>query len=175
MMEKVIIDNNTLIRTIRRLSYEIIEKNKDLDNVVLIGIKSKGIKLAELIQSNIKSIEGVELETGSIDITPYRDDLESDVDKVVNKETVPFDLVGKVVILIDDVLFTGRTIRASMDAVIDLGRPNRIELLVLVDRGHRELPIRANYIGKNIPTSSDELIKVLITDLSGEDKVVITR
>jgi len=174
-MEKVIIDNNTLIRTIRRLSYEIIEKNKDLDNVVLIGIKSKGIKLAELIQSNIKSIEGVELETGSIDITPYRDDLESDVDKVVNKETVPFDLVGKVVILIDDVLFTGRTIRASMDAVIDLGRPNRIELLVLVDRGHRELPIRANYIGKNIPTSSDELIKVLITDLSGEDKVVITR
>lgn len=174
-MEKVIIDNETLKRTIRRLSYEIIEKNKSLDNVCLIGIKTKGINLANLIRDNIKQIEGIELQTGSIDITPYRDDIESDVDKAVNKETVPFSTEGKIVILVDDVLYTGRTVRASMDAVIDLGRPKRIELLVLVDRGHRELPLRANYIGKNIPTSREESIKVFISDLSGNDYVVIKR
>lgn len=174
-MEKIIIDNETLKRTVRRLSYEIIEKNKTLDNVCLIGIKSKGIDLSKLIQKNIKQIEGVTLHRGDIDITPYRDDIESKVNKAVNMETVPFDIKGKVVILIDDVLFTGRTIRAAMDALIDLGRPLKIELLVLVDRGHRELPIRANYIGKNIPTSRDESIKVDITDLSGNDKVILKR
>lgn len=174
-MEKLIIDNETLKRTIRRLSYEIIEKNKTLDNVCLIGIKSKGIELSKLIQQNIKQIEGITLQRGDIDITPYRDDIETKIEKSVNKETVPFEVKDKVVILIDDVLFTGRTIRAAMDAVIDLGRPHRIELLVLVDRGHRELPIRANYIGKNIPTSKDESIKVHISDLSGNDQVIITR
>ena len=174
-MEKVIIDNETLKRTLRRLSYEIIEKNKDLENVCLLGIKTKGINLANLIQDNIIKIDGNKLETGYIDITPYRDDIESDIPKSVNKETVNFDVTDKVVILVDDVLYTGRTIRASMDAVIDLGRPKRIELLVLVDRGHRELPIRANYIGKNIPTSKDETIKVTITDLSQDDKVIIKR
>lgn len=174
-MEKIIIDNETLKRTIRRLSYEIIENNKTLENICLIGIKRKGIDLANLIQENIKSIEGITVQTGSIDITPYRDDLESNVDKKVNKKTVTFDVKDKVVILVDDVLFTGRTIRASMDAIIDLGRPLRIELLVLIDRGHRELPIRANYIGKNIPTSLDETIKVFVTDLSENDKVIIKR
>ena len=174
-MEKVIIDNETLRRTIRRLSYEIIEKNKNIENVCLIGIKSKGIELSKLIQQNIKQIEGIELPRGDIDITPYRDDIESDIDKVVNQDTVPFDVRDKIVILIDDVLYTGRTIRAAMDAVIDLGRPYRMELLVLVDRGHRELPIRANYIGKNIPTSKDESIKVYLTDLSGNDQVILKR
>lgn len=174
-MEKLIIDNDTLKRTIRRLSYEIIEKNKSLEDVCLIGIKSKGIELSKLIQANIKQIEGIELNRGDIDITPYRDDIESSIQKSVNDKTVPFIIKGKVVILIDDVLYTGRTIRAAMDALIDLGRPLRIELLVLVDRGHRELPIRANYIGKNIPTSKDESIKVDITDLSENDKVVLTR
>lgn len=174
-MEKVIIDHETLKRTIRRLSYEIIEKNKSIKEVCLIGIKQKGINLANLIQQNIKQIEGVELETGYIDITPYRDDIESNISKEVNKETVPFVVKDKIVILIDDVFFTGRTIRAAMDAMIDLGRPKRIELLVLVDRGHRELPIRANYIGKNIPTSKEESIKVYITDLSNDDKVILEK
>lgn len=174
-MERIIIDNETLVRTIRRLSYEIIEKNNGIEDICLIGIKRKGITLANIIQKNIKSIEGVNINTGSIDITPYRDDIESTIDKEVNKETVPFVVKDKVVILIDDVLYTGRTIRAAMDAMIDLGRPKRIELLVLVDRGHRELPIRANYIGKNIPTSSDESIKVILTDLTKDDKVVIER
>lgn len=174
-MEKLIIDNKTLVRTIRRLSYEIIEKNKDIEDVCLIGIKNKGVILSKLIQENIKNIEGIHLQTGSIDITPYRDDVVSNVSKEINKETVPFKVKDKVVILIDDVFFTGRTVRAAMDAMIDLGRPKRIELLVLVDRGHRELPIRANYIGKNIPTSIEESIKVQLTDLSEEDKVVIIK
>lgn len=174
-MEKLIIDNETLKRTVRRLSYEIIENNKNIENVCLIGIEKKGVNLANLIQKNIKAIEGVTLDTGSIDITPYRDDVESRIEREINKETVLFDVKDKIVILVDDVLFTGRTIRAAMDAVIDLGRPLRIELLALVDRGHRELPIRANYIGKNIPTSMEESIKVYITDLSGEDKVIIKK
>lgn len=174
-MEKLIIDNETLKRTVRRLSYEIIENNKNIENVCLIGIEKKGVNLANLIQKNIKAIEGVTLDTGSIDITPYRDDVESRIEREINKETVLFDVKDKIVILVDDVLFTGRTIRAAMDAVIDLGRPLRIELLALVDRGHRELPIRANYIGKNIPTSMEESIKVFITDLSGEDKVIIKK
>ena len=175
IMEKLIIDNETLKRTIRRLSYEIIEKNKNLEDVCLVGIKSKGIPLSYLIQQNIKQIEGITVERGDIDITPYRDDIQSNINKSVNVKTVPFEVKGKVVILIDDVLYTGRTIRAAMDALIDLGRPHRIELLVLVDRGHRELPIRANYIGKNIPTSKEETIKVTISDLSGNDKVVLTK
>ncbi len=174
-MEKIIIDNETLKRTIRRLSYEIIEKNKDIENVCLVGIKSKGINLANLIKQSIENIEGVTLNTGSIDITPYRDDINTDTNKEINKETVPFIVKDKVVILIDDVFYTGRTIRAAMDAMIDLGRPQRIELLVLVDRGHRELPIRANYIGKNIPTAKDESIKVILSDLSANDKVVLTK
>lgn len=174
-MEKTIIDNETLKRTIRRLSYEIIEKNKDIKDVCLIGIKNKGINVAYLIQKNIENIEGITLNTGSIDITPYRDDIVSNINKETNKETVPFVVKDKVVILVDDVLYTGRTIRAAMDAMIDLGRPQRIELLVLVDRGHRELPIRANYIGKNIPTSKEESIQVHLTDLSQNDKVVITK
>ena len=174
-MENTTIDNETLKRTIRRLSYEIIEKNNDLNEICLIGIKRKGITLAKIIQENIKSIEGININTGSIDITPYRDDVKSNINKNVNKETVPFIVKNKVVILIDDVLYTGRTIRAAMDAMIDLGRPKRIELLVLIDRGHRELPIRANFIGKNISTSSDETVKVILSDLSKDDRVVITR
>ena len=174
-MEKIIIDNETLKRTIRRLSYEIIEKNKDIKDVCLVGIKTKGINLAYLIQKSIENIEGITLDTGTIDITPYRDDIESTISKDVNKETVPFQVKDRVVILIDDVFFTGRTIRAAMDAMIDLGRPQRIELLVLVDRGHRELPIRANYIGKNIPTSKEESIKVYLSDLSENDKVILEK
>lgn len=174
-MSKVIIDNETMKRTLRRLAYEIIEKNDDLENIVLLGIRRKGVVLAEIIQNNIKKIEGVELDTYQIDITPYRDDIKSDIPKSVNKEYVTKDLTNRIVILIDDVLYTGRTVRAAMDAVIDLGRPEKIELGVLVDRGHRQLPIRANYIGKNIPTSKQETVKVTVTDLSENDKVEIIK
>lgn len=174
-MEKTIIDSQTLKRTIRRLSYEVIENNKDLNEVCLIGIKNKGINLANLIKENIAHIEGHKISCGYIDITPYRDDLTTDTSKEINKETVPFTIKGKTVILVDDVFYTGRTIRAAMDALIDLGRPNCIELLVLIDRGHRELPIRANYIGKNIPTSKDESIHVYLTDLSESDKVILVK
>ena len=174
-MSKVIIDNETMKRTMRRLAYEIIEQNENLNNIVLLGIRRKGVVIASIIQENIKRIEGLNLETYEIDITPYRDDIETDIPKSINKEYVKSDLTDKIVILVDDVLYTGRTVRAAMDAIIDLGRPSKIELAVLVDRGHRQLPIRANYIGKNIPTSSDELVKVTVTDLSGNDKVEILK
>ena len=174
-MEKIIIDSETMKRTIRRISYEILEKNNNIEDVVLLGIRRKGITLAKIIQENIKNIEGVSLELGEIDITPYRDDIKSKVSKDINKELVTFDIENKVVILIDDVLFTGRTIRAAMDAVMDLGRPKKIELAILVDRGHRQLPIKANYIGKNIPTSTDETIQVILSDLSPNDKVLILK
>lgn len=174
-MEKVIIDNETMKRTLRRLSYEIIEKNKTVKDIVLLGIRKKGVALSRIIKDNILKIEGEEVEVYELDITPYRDDITTDIPKSINKEYVKTSLQGKKVILIDDVLYTGRTIRAAMDACIDLGRPSVIELAVLVDRGHRQLPIRANYIGKNIPTSKDELIKVTISDLSENDKVVIIK
>lgn len=174
-MEKVIIDNETMRRTLRRLSYEIIETNKDVNKIVLLGIRRKGVALARIIQENIMKIEGVNPNTYEIDITPYRDDIKTDIPKSINKDLVLEDLTDKIVILIDDVLYTGRTVRAGMDAIMDLGRPLKIELGVLVDRGHRQLPIKANYIGKNIPTSKDEIVKVTVTDLKETDCVVIKR
>ena len=174
-MEKLIIDNETMIRTLRRLSYEIIEKNKSVDDIVLLGIRRKGVALARIIADNIQRIEGVRVSNYEIDITPYRDDIITDVPKSINKQYVHENLEGKVVILVDDVLYTGRTVRAAMDACIDLGRPGIIELAVLVDRGHRQLPIKANYIGKNIPTSKDETVRVTITDLSESDHVTIIK
>ena len=174
-MSKIIIDNETMKRTLRRLAYEIIEQNDQLDNIVLLGIRKKGVVIASIIQENIKRVEGIDLETYEIDITPYRDDIESDVPKSINKEYVKTDLTDRTVVLVDDVLYTGRTVRAAMDAIIDLGRPSIIELAVLVDRGHRQLPIRADFVGKNIPTSNDELVKVTVTDLSGQDKVEIIK
>ena len=140
-----LIDSSKMIRTIRRISHEIIERNNDLNNLVFLGIMRKGVPLAELIVENIEKL----------DITAYRDDLE--VEEFTKLE---IDLTGKTVIVVDDVLFTGRTVRASMDAIIDLGRPEKIQLAVLIDRGHRELPIRADYIGKNIPTNLSETINV---------------
>jgi pyrimidine operon attenuation protein/uracil phosphoribosyltransferase len=175
MVSKVIIDNETMKRTLRRLAYEIIEQNNNLADVVLLGIRKKGIAVAHIIQENIYKIEGIKLSNYEIDITPYRDDIISDIPKEINKKYVTEDLTDKIVILVDDVLYTGRTIRAAMDACIDLGRPRIIEVAVLIDRGHRQLPIRANYIGKNIPTSKTETVKVTVTDLSLEDKVEIIK
>ncbi|PAT01602.1 bifunctional pyr operon transcriptional regulator/uracil phosphoribosyltransferase [Candidatus Izimaplasma bacterium ZiA1] len=172
-MEKLILDNETIKRTLRRIAYEIIEKNSNLNDCVLIGIKQKGIIMAKLLSENIQQIEGVNLYTNSIDITPFRDDIETKTSKDINNYINKEDILGKTVILIDDVLYTGRTIRAAMDAIIHIGRPSKIDLAVLVDRGHRQLPIRANYIGKNIPTSNTETIKVNITEDYQNSSVMI--
>lgn len=174
-MEKKLIDHKTMQRTLRRLSYEIIENNASLENIVLLGIMTKGVILSEIIGQNIEKIEGVKIPVFSLDITPFRDDLKTDIPKSINNERVLVDLKEKQVVLVDDVLYTGRTVRAAMDAVIELGRPEKIELAVLIDRGHRQFPIKANYIGKNIPTSSDETIKVQVTDLGENDSVLLIK
>lgn len=164
---KVIIDSQTIKRTVRRISYEIIEKNKDLNDIVILGIKTRGVNLANRIVENVEAIEGVLLPNGELDITAYRDDLKGDI-----SVTLPeLDVEGKTVILVDDVLYTGRTIRAAMDAVMDIGRASKIQLAVLVDRGHRELPITANYVGKNIPTSKSEKVSVLFEEIDGVEEV----
>ncbi len=150
-----LIDNSKMKRTIRRMSHEIIERNSDLNNLVFLGIMRKGVPLAKLIVDNIEKFEDIQIPMYELDISGYRDD------KKVNEfKKLDINLTGKTVIVIDDVLFTGRTVRASMDAIIDLGRPKKIQLAVLIDRGHRELPIRADYIGKNVPTNLSETINV---------------
>ena len=149
-----LIEAEKMVRTIRRISHEIIERNADLKNLVLLGVLKNGVPMARIIQENIKKIENIEIPTYELDISGYRDDM--------NVEEFPkldVNLTDKIVIIIDDVLFTGRTVRASMDAVIDLGRPSKIQLAVLVDRGHRELPVRADYVGKNMPTSINESVR----------------
>lgn len=164
---KVIIDSQTIKRTVRRISYEIIEKNKNLEDIVILGIKTRGINLANRIVENIEAIEGVKVPNGELDITAYRDDIENNIEATLPK----LDVLNKTVILVDDVLYTGRTIRAAMDAVMDIGRASKIQLAVLVDRGHRELPITANYVGKNIPTSGTEKVKVLFEEIDGIEEV----
>lgn len=150
---KEIMDKDQLSRTLKRIAHEIIGRNDDLSNLILVGILNKGYSVAKILQGNIHRFSDVEVPLYAIDITNYRDDLKQNNDQ---KNT--FDSTGKNVLLIDDVLFTGRTVRAAMDALIDTGRPSKIELAVLIDRGHRELPIRADFVGKNIPTSKDEKV-----------------
>ncbi len=155
----LLIEYDTILKTIRRMTHEIIEKNEELSNIVLIGILTKGYPIAKMIQDNIFKYEGVLVETFSLDISPYRDD-----EHKKNVYNQPIDVTNKVCVVIDDVLYTGRTIRAAMDALIDMGRPQKIQLAVLIDRGHRELPIRPDYIGKNIPTSNEEIVKVRLEE-----------
>ncbi|MFI3594499.1 bifunctional pyr operon transcriptional regulator/uracil phosphoribosyltransferase PyrR [Streptococcus uberis] len=169
MKKKEIVDDVTMKRAITRITYEIIERNKSLDNLVLAGIKTRGVYLARRIQERLKQLEGIELPIGELDIKPYRDDMKVEEDTT----DMPFDINGKDVILVDDVLYTGRTIRAAIDNLVSLGRPARVGLAVLVDRGHRELPIRADYVGKNIPTSSIEEIVVEVIEVDGKDCVSI--
>lgn len=169
-----IMDEDAIRRVITRIAHEIVEKNKGTDDVVLIGIRRRGVPLAERIKQKIEEFEGVSLPLGILDITLYRDDLSTiDVQPVVHETNVPFNIQGKQVILVDDVLFTGRTARAALDATMDLGRPKRIQLAVMVDRGHRELPIRADYVGKNVPTSRREIISVCLQEVDGEDEVLL--
>jgi len=167
-------DKDGIRRAISRISHEILEKNKGTDNLVLIGIRTRGVPLAERIQQRILEFENVKLPLGLLDITLYRDDLSTiDVQPVLHETKVPFSIEGKIVILVDDVLFTGRTARAALDALIDLGRPQKIQLAVLIDRGHRELPIRADYVGKNVPTSRKEIVSVCLEETDGRDEVLL--
>lgn len=169
-----IIDPAGFDRTITRLAHEIIEKNKGAGNIVIVGIRTRGEFLAQRITKIIEEVEGVTLARGSLDITLYRDDLLGKLEQPQLKGTdILFDISGKDVILIDDVLYTGRTIRAALDELIDLGRPKTIQLAVLIDRGHRQLPIRADYVGKNVPTSSNESIRVHVKEIDGEDAVLL--
>ena len=158
-----ILDTAGVNRALTRISHEIIERNNGVSNVCLIGIRRRGVPLAQMIASSIERIEGIRVPVGEIDITRYRDDLTTLSDgATVNATNVPFEVTEKIVILVDDVIYTGRTARAAIEAVFSLGRPERIQLAVLVDRGHRELPIRADFIGKNVPTSRQELIAVRV-------------
>ena len=161
-------------RTLVRLAHQIIEQNHGVSDVVLIGIKTRGIPLARRLADNIADIDGSRLEVGELDITMYRDDLSKiAADPVVSSTDVPFAIAGKTVILVDDVIFTGRTARAALDALVSLGRPAKIQLCVLVDRGHSELPIKANYVGKNIPTSLSEVVAVHMEEYDGKTDVDI--
>lgn len=169
-----LIDEQAMERTIARLAHEILEKNRGAGNIVIVGIRTRGEFVARRIARKIEEVEGVTLKIGSLDITLYRDDLLGKLEQPELKGTeILFDISGKDVILIDDVLYTGRTIRAALDELIDLGRPRSIQLAVLIDRGHRQLPIRADYVGKNVPTSSNESIRVHVKEVDGEDAVLL--
>jgi pyrimidine operon attenuation protein/uracil phosphoribosyltransferase len=172
----LVMDAKTVERALIRIAHEIVEKNKGAENMAVIGIKNRGEHLALRVARLIEKIEEVKIPVGLMDITLYRDDIQTKLEQpLVQKTEIPFDVVEKVIILVDDVLFTGRTIRAALDQIIDFGRPECIQLAVLVDRGHRELPIRADYVGKNIPTSKEERVKVKIKEVDGEDSVSIFR
>jgi pyrimidine operon attenuation protein/uracil phosphoribosyltransferase len=174
MDKALIMDGTALDRALRRIAHEIIEKNKGAENLALIGIHRRGVPIAKRIAGYIEQFEGIRPELGTLDITFYRDDLSLLADHPVYKGTdIAFDLNKKTVVLCDDVLFTGRTVRAALDALMDLGRPNYIQLAVIVDRGHRELPIRADYVGKNIPTSKSEFVSVRVAEIDGVDNVAI--
>lgn len=173
--KKTILDADAIRRSLVRISHEIVEKNKGVENVVLVGIRTRGVPLAQRLAEQVAEIEGVKVPVGSLDITLYRDDLSTLAYNPIVKETeLDFDINGKTVILVDDVLFTGRTIRCALDALIDMGRPKAIQLAVLVDGGHRELPIRADYVGKNVPTSTSETVDVTLAEIDGEDEVSLS-
>lgn len=172
--KNVIMDADAMRRAIVRISHEIIEKNKGVENVVLVGIRTRGVPIAERIANTIERIENAKVPVGMLDITLYRDDLSTlAYNPIVHGTEIDLDLTGKVVILVDDVLYTGRTIRAALDAIIDMGRPKAIQLAVLIDRGHRELPIRADFAGKNVPTSHKEAVNVSLAEEDGIDEVAI--
>lgn len=178
MRKTEVVDSDAMKRALTRISYEIIERNKGIEDIQLIGIKTRGEYIANRIAQRIQEIEGKEVPVGTVDITLYRDD-RHDADQPLEPEykgaELPGDVENKIVILVDDVIYTGRTIRAAIDAVMDVGRPKRIMVAVLVDRGHRELPIRADFVGKNIPTSKEEQIKVAVKEVDHNDSVHILR
>ena len=177
MSEKTqIMDEVTMRRSLARMTHEIIERNEGVQDVVLMGVVTRGASLATILQANIQKFEGVTVPVGRLDITLHRDDLSNEEKQKRSQESVfPCDITGKTVIIVDDVLYTGRTARAAMEAVITKGRPKYIQLAVLVDRGHRELPIRADFVGKNVPTAKSENVQVRLMDNDGENAVYIER
>ena len=169
---KEIIDASGMKRALVRMTYEIIERNKGVDDLVIVGIKTRGLFLANSVAANLKRIENVDVPVGALDVSDYRDDLSKQEKKnLIYNQQLDFDITDKKVVLVDDVLFTGRTIRAALDALMDQGRPATISLAVLVDRGHRELPVRPDFIGKNIPTAMNERIKVSMTEVDDQDSI----
>jgi pyrimidine operon attenuation protein/uracil phosphoribosyltransferase len=172
----VVMDADRMDRTITRIAHEIVERNRALDELALVGIRSRGEHLARRLARQLQRISGRTLPTGALDITLYRDDLMRQPvgpQPVVRSTEIPFSVDDRIILLVDDVLYTGRTVRAALDALIDLGRPQAIQLVVLVDRGHRELPIKADYVGKNLPTSQRESVQVRLEEVDGDDEVVI--
>jgi pyrimidine operon attenuation protein/uracil phosphoribosyltransferase len=173
-MSSTLLNSKDISRAVSRISHEILERNHGAGNIALVGIRTRGVVISQRLREKIKEIENVTVDHGVLDITLYRDDLADWIHKPELKKTeIPFALEGKHIILCDDVLFTGRTIRAAIDALMDFGRPSSVQLAVLIDRGHRELPIRPDYVGKNIPTAKSKRVQVLLTEEDGEDRVII--
>lgn len=171
-----LMDKEEIRRALSRLSHQILEKDKEVRDLVIVGIQRRGVPLAERISGMIEKMEGKKLDTGILDITFYRDDLtQIAYQPIVRNTHIPFPIDNKRVVLVDDVLYTGRTVRAAIDVLIDFGRPRKIELAVLVDRGHRELPIRADFVGKNIPTASEEMVEVKLEEVDGRDEVLLLK
>ncbi|MDI3503854.1 MAG: pyrimidine operon attenuation protein / uracil phosphoribosyltransferase [Candidatus Cloacimonadota bacterium] len=169
-----IMDSAQMERSIQRMAHEIIEQNRGLERIRLVGIRSRGVPLAQRLSDYLKLISNQEIAVGILDITLYRDDLSTiSHQPVIKGSELDFEIEDAIVVLVDDVLYTGRTVRAAIDALMDFGRPRQIQLAVLIDRGHRELPIKADYVGKNVPTSKEEIIKVSLKDIDGEDSVKI--
>lgn len=172
-VKAIILDEKAIQRATTRIAHEILEKNKGVKDIILVGIKTRGVPFAERLSRKIEQIEGESVPVVLLDITLYRDDLSEIRDQPIINENIKIDLNDKVIILVDDVIYTGRTVRAALDAIVKNGRPSRVQLAVLIDRGHRELPIRPDYVGKNLPTSKEENVKVNLKEIDNEDKVVI--
>ncbi len=173
VIKSKIMDEELIYRTLTRLAHEILERNKGASDLLIVGIRTKGIYLAHRVSKLIKEIEGTEVPVGELDITLYRDDFTRLSNPLVQKTSLPFNVKDKIMVIVDDVLFTGRTVRAALDAIMDFGRPRMIQLAVLVDRGHRELPIKADFVGKNVPTAKKEEIRVCLKEVDEEDAVYI--
>jgi pyrimidine operon attenuation protein / uracil phosphoribosyltransferase len=171
--QKRLLGRDDIRRAVARLAHEIVERNHGVDDLVLVGLRTRGVPLAHRLQKAIADFEGSSVPLGDLDITLYRDDVHRRAPRSLSPTSIPVDISDKTVILVDDVLYTGRTIRAALDALIDLGRPRAIQLVCLVDRGHRELPIRPDYVGKNVPTSRDEKVAVRLEEIDGTDEVVL--
>jgi pyrimidine operon attenuation protein / uracil phosphoribosyltransferase len=171
--QKKLLGADDIRRAVARLAHEVVERNQGVDSVVLVGLRTRGFPLARRLQQRILEFEGVEVPLGELDITLYRDDVHQRAPRALSPTSIPVDISDKTVVLVDDVLFTGRTIRAALDALIDLGRPRSIQFVCLIDRGHRELPIRPDYVGKNVPTSRHEKVAVRLEEIDGIDEVAL--
>mgnify|MGYP001080209955 FL=1 len=172
----VLMDGERMGRTLTRIAHEIVERNRGIDDIALVGVRTRGVPIAKRLAAILRGITGQDVATGALDITLYRDDLMKNVvgpQPIVRRTEIPFSIDGRHLVLVDDVLYTGRTIRAALDALIDFGRPSTIQLVVLVDRGHRELPIKADYVGKNVPTSRRETVQVRLAEIDGQDEVLL--